>query len=152
MDTNKAKFQQACNTPFANEPLMSIVSPRGITSASDDIFSSKFIPPWDIDEEAKESIEAVTRSEAVTKGGYIDSEITIEKYKSFWSRAREATQSSLSGLHFGFYITITKNDILAKLSSQFVNLQFRTGYSSWRSRGDLNVSLQKQAGNCDQNK
>jgi len=52
----------------------------------------------------------------------------------------------MSGLHFGFYKATASVTSLAKLATQFINIPFRTGYSSWRHKGDLNVTLQKKPG------
>ena len=58
----------------------------------------------------------------------------------------------MSGLHFGFYKVTAKDDVLAKLVTQLINIPFRTGFSPWRARGDLNVSLQKKKGCYDPEK
>jgi len=85
--------------------------------------------------------------QSIKQNGAIRTQITIDEHQSYWRRAREKTQSSMSGLYFGFYKTTAKIRELANLSTQMINIPFRTGYSSWRAKGYLKVTLQKKP-NC----
>ena len=152
MKTNKAKFQQASETPFVNTYLHEVVGDMAINEESEKILCGRFITSSTDEEGVIDFIENVKRAESVERSKRIGTEISLEEHQKFWKRARESTQSSISGLHFGFYKSITKDNQLANLSRHFINIQFRNGYSSWRSRGDLNVSLQKIAGNFDPKK
>ena len=152
MKTNKEKFQQACETPFVNTYLHEVVGDMAINEESERILCGKFITSSTDEDGVADFIDNVKRAKSVERSNRINTEISLEEHQNFWKQARESTQSSMSGLHFGFYKSITKDSQLANLSRHFINIQFRNGYSSWRSRGDLNVSLQKIAGNFDPKK
>jgi len=62
-------------------------------------------------------------------------------------KAREATLSSLSAIHFGHYITGTFNPTIAVFNARLANLGFTTGYLLKRWQMGLNVMLEKMAGN-----
>jgi len=65
-----------------------------------------------------------------------------------WQRAKEATLSSPSGLHFGHYMVEgTFNPTIAVFNAQLANLRFTTRFSlKWWQTG-INVLLEKQLGN-----
>jgi len=54
---------------------------------------------------------------------------TLDEITMGWRKAREATSSSPSGLHFGHYMAGTFNPTIAIFNAQLANLGFTTGYS-----------------------
>jgi len=74
---------------------------------------------------------------------------TLDEITAGWRKAREATSSSLSGLHFGHYMAGTFNPTIAIFNAQLVNLGFTTGYSLKCWQTGLNVMLEKQKGNLN---
>ena len=141
MRTNKSKFQQAADTPFVNSPLVEDFGPRGLTVESENILTGTYSIPNDLDDGTQEFIEAVRMDMKILKSGTIQTEISEYEHKAYWKNARESTQSSMSGIHFGVYKSITKDDELLNFSTKLTNLPFRVGYSSERNRKDLNLTL-----------
>ena len=152
MKTNKNKFQRAENTPFASMPLKGIVGPRSMTRDAEKMLLGTYEIDPDVEQGTAEYIQAVKMDWKIMKKGAIETEITEEDHRVYWKKAREATQSSMSGIHFGVYKSITKDDELLRFSTKLTNLPFRVGYSSERHRKDLNVTLQKKAGCYDPEK
>jgi len=73
----------------------------------------------------------------------------IDKITAGWKKAREATSSSPSGVHFGHYMAGTFNPTIAVFNARLANLGFTTGYSLKRWKKGLNVLLEKQPGNLN---
>ena len=48
MKANEAKFRSACDTPFAVEPLKSIVGPCAMSRDSELILQGQYTPPQEI--------------------------------------------------------------------------------------------------------
>ena len=91
MATNKAKFSQANETPFNQQPLKDVVGPRGLTQESDEILRGTFVPPLGIHQGALAFITAVKMNEELMQAGPISADITAEQHSQYWSKAREAT-------------------------------------------------------------
>ena len=147
METNKVKFTQANDTPFMQDPLLNHVGLDGLTPDSDAILQGRFDIPPGVEQGAADFIHAVKMDEDLKQGGAIDPDINTEDHISYWKRARESTQSSMSGLHFGFYKATSFCSRLAHTVASFVRIPYCTGFSPWRMRGDLNVSVMKEEGN-----
>ena len=84
----------------------------------------------------------------VLQSGPIPVDITAEQHCEYRKRTREATQSSISGMHFGFYKASSKCKELAHTVAGFLRIPFCTGYSPGRFRRSFNVSIMKEENNC----
>lgn len=147
MNTNKNKFTQANETPFNQAPLKDVVGARGITHDSDLILLGQYVTPPDIHPGARDFISAVQMNNEVLASGPIPVDITAEEHMNYWRKAREATQFSISGLHFCFYKATSTCKDLAHTVSGFLRIPFCTGYSPNRFRRSLNVSIMKEENN-----
>ena len=147
MATNKAKFSQANETPFNQQPLLDIVGRNGLTTGADEILKGTAVLPPGIHQGAIDFITAVKMHPDIMKAGPIPVDITVDQHCEYWKNAREATQSSLSGMHFGFYKATAKCKMLAQTIAGFVRIPFCTGYSPKRFRKSLNVSIMKEDNN-----
>lgn len=147
MRFNKAKYQGANDTPFMKSPLFELVGLKGDTAYADEILKGTALLPSELDQSTLDFLEALKIPEAVLLEGAISPDIELEEHTKFWKRARESTQSSMSGLHFGFYKATTKVPKLARAVLDFIRYPFNTGYSPKRFQHSLNVSLQKEPGN-----
>ena len=152
MHTNKTKFQQANETPLVCHPLDKILGPNSMTIEAEGILNGSVKLTCPIHPGAEDFLMCVPMDDRIKSKGAIPCQITEQEHVRFWKKARESTQSSISGLHFGFYKTTAKIAHLARLATQFINIPFRTGYASWRHKGDLNVTLQKKEGCYDPKK
>lgn len=135
MQCNKEKFTEANETPFMQPPLLDAVGLDGLTLSSDSILRGTFPIPDGIHQGTADFIHAVKMNENLCQGGPISPDITTEEHQSYWSKARESTQSSLSGLHFGYYKATAKCSKLAQTIASFVSIPYCSGYSPWRFRG-----------------
>ena len=103
--------------------------------------------PPGIHQGAVDLIQAVKMHPDIMDTGPISADISAEQHCEYWKNAREATQSSLSGMHFGFYKATAKCKSLAQTVAGFVRIPFCTGYSPKRFRKSLHVSIMKEMNN-----
>lgn len=76
----------------------------------------------------------------------IEKHISILDFQRYWSRTKEKTSSSLSGLHFGHYKAAASSDMLSEFHAFFTEIVFRSGYSLKRWQRGLQVILEKKPG------
>ena len=146
MDTNEKKFRLACNTPFVQGQLLKDLGPCGMTRKAESVLLGTYEPPENCNQGAKKFITAVKMSEAIKSAPPISAAITPAQHTKFWRSQRESTQSSPSGLHFGFMKTTAKVPRLASTISKLVSIPYESGYSPDRWRNSINVTLMKEEG------
>ena len=146
MQTNEEKFRLACATPFVQGKLADDLGPRGLTKKAEDVLQGTYIPPPDTHLGALNFLQSVQMSDAILNAPPISSAITAAQHTTFWRNQRESTQSSPSGLHFGFMKTTAKIPRLAETISKFVSIPYESGYSPDRWRNSINVTLMKEEG------
>ena len=74
----------------------------------------------------------------------VSAAISPEEHREFWKTQRESTQSSPSGLHFGFMKTTAKDDKLCATISRLVSIPYESGYSPDRWRNCINVQVPEE--------
>ena len=137
MQTNEEKFRLACATPFVQGQLADDLGPRGLTKQSEDVLRGVYSPPSDTHIGALNFIAAVQMSEEIKAASPISAAITAEQHTKFWRSQRESTQSSPSGLHFGFMKITAKIPRLAETISKLVSIPYESGYSPERWRNSI---------------
>ena len=142
MQINKSKFQEANATPFMQDPLRLIIEPRGTTQAAEEILLGTFPFPPDLDQATIEFLEELKMPECVLDSGPIETDIFVEEHVQYWKRARESIQSSMSGMHFGFYKATASSPSLAQTVVNLVRIPLKGGFATTRQSKSLNVSLQ----------
>ena len=147
MKANEDKFRGAIGTPLTVEPLASELGLCGCTANSERILTGDFshIHPSTSDAVLK-FFTKVQLSEEVLKSPAISNEIRPIDFISTWKKQKEQTQSSLSGLHFGFFKTIIHTPILAETMAHMSSIPFQSGYAPERWKRSLNVHLLKKDG------
>ena len=84
MTANEEKFRSACDTPFAIEPLITIVGPCAMTKESDMILRGSYKYPDVIHDGAKEFIKATSMPCSIRLHDPVSPVITPGKHRSFW--------------------------------------------------------------------
>lgn len=72
--------------------------------------------------------------------------ITDEDYIRYWSRVKESTSSSASGLHFGHYKAALRFPYLIRFHAMKLQLALQTGLYFDRWANGMSVMLEKEAG------
>jgi len=139
-------FTQASTTPFLQPPLLNFFSEANVfTKAFKQVLAGTFICPPDTDPMAQRLIQAMRRPRNLP----LIAPRRWDEVTSGWSKARKATSSAPSAVHFGHYMAGTFSPMIAVFNAQLTNLGFTTGYSLKWWRTGLNVMLEKQVGNMN---
>ena len=146
METNYEKFSSAKDTPLAQEPLVSLIGATASTSTANAILQNCPVDLSMCDQFTQKFLEAACIPESMRSIPPVSAKITPEQHIQFWKSQNERTQSSKSGLHFGFFKSTAKDYTLAETISTLVSLPFETGYSPERWRQSVNVHLLKKPG------
>ena len=146
MKTNEAKFRLASSTPLAHGQLLEELGPCGMTRDAERVLKGTYVPPPNIHLGAKTFLANVCMSHAIIAAPPISAAIIADEHSHFWRSQRESTQSSPSGLHFGYMKTTAKIPRLAETISKFVSIPYESGYSPDRWRNSINVTLMKEEG------
>ena len=144
MDTISRRYRLTESTPFLQEPLRSILGLTGTSSNAMQILEGSFICPESVDEVTQTVIQLLRRPTILETP--VSSRISREDYVRYWSRAREATSSSFSGLHFGHWKAATHNEWLAETHSLFTEIVISSGTALPRWTTSLMVMLEKTPG------
>ena len=95
--------------------------------------------PETVDQHTKDLMEFLPKNSPMIKNTW-----TLEDYKSGWRIKRERTSSGDSPTHVGHYKAAIKNDHIAKVHLELMNLASITGHSFHRWRRSLDVMIPKK--------
>ena len=129
METNYDKFSAAKVTPLSQPPFLDEIGATASTPIADSILENNNYSSTIFDEYIQKFVEQCQVPEKIRSNSSVSPVITTEQHISFWNHQKEKTQSSFSGLHFGFFKTTTKVQSLASILASLVNIPFCTGYS-----------------------
>ena len=144
---NIRRFSQAQDTPFLQEPLLSAVGPVGTSMGAEEILNGTFQLPPGVDPYAAKLIPHLQRLPAVAAGRKISLTMDPEEYRKGWLKAREATASGPSRLHFGHFIANAHNKKISLFDSVMAAIPHATGLSPRRWQHGIDCELEKKAGN-----
>ena len=146
METNEKKFRSAENTPLLHGQLFQDLGQRAMTYSGDLILKGEY-DVSDKDEGVREFLTEVKIPTPILESSPIQAHISPQDHKQYWERAREATQSSISGMDFSFYKSVVQDEELNAITSTFIDIPFRSGYTPNRWRRSLNVHIMKEDNN-----
>ena len=146
MRTNYDKFSAAKETPLAQEPLLSMIGATAATPTADALLYSQPVDLSMCERYSRNFLKAAHIPESMRSSPPVSAKITTDQHIQFWKSQNEKTQSSKSGMHFGFFKSTVKDFSLAETIATLVSLPFETGYSPERWRQSVNVHLLKKPG------
>ena len=141
MDEAGRRFTQARHTPFLTPPLLEIFGETGNRKAITQVLDGRFQIPSDCDRYAAQFLAAIARPLRQSI-----SPRTPESYRQGWTKARETTSSSASGIHFGHYIAGTFNPEILLINTAMADIPLHTGFAYDRWKSGLNIMIEKAAG------
>jgi len=71
---------------------------------------------------------------------------TVPDYGKAWHHAQESTSSSLSKIHFGYYIVVCEDPELKEMGALLVAIPLLMGTTPKQWQQSINVLLEKVAG------
>jgi hypothetical protein len=116
------------------------------TETAQRILDGSFQPGVEVDDATALLLEEIGRLGCMLTNGETIIEITATEFQEYWRRAREATSSSYSGVHFGHYKAAGQTKFLSKFFAKKISLIARTGCPPTRWGVGLTVMLEKIAG------
>jgi hypothetical protein len=147
LQENERRFNQANDTPFLVPPLYDLIGPLGLGLHADAVLNGTFVAPPGTDPYAVKLLYQLQRDPAVAQAPPMPLELPLDEYVRGWQRARERTSSGPSGLHFGHYISGTKDMELAEFHRTMAHIPYLSGYSPVRWQKGIDVMLEKKKGN-----
>ena len=132
MQSNAARFCLTEDTPPLQDPLLSDLSYLGITEASKQILAGTYVCPPRVDDFTRDFLSCLQISQNIPPGDGIHTSITKDDFQRYWWKAWECTSSSVSGLHFGHYKAVARNDLLSEMHAIFTDIMVTTGFSPTR--------------------
>jgi hypothetical protein len=136
------RFNQASETSFQTEPLLSWIGNLGISPTSEQILQGVLRPPPTLDEWAAKLIPFL--KQVLSTADPID--LTPEQYAASWKRVKEKTSAGPSGLTIPHIKAHGISHLITKVDTIMANLPYRYGFSLKRSRKGLDVMLEKKPG------
>ena len=142
------RFHQAASTPFATEPLLSLMGPLGTNTGAQQILQGTFICPPDTDYWTKKLIPHL---QYIPEYRTIQSEFLLTMnptdHTIGWKKMKERTSPGYSSLSFAQFKAATLHPDLCSLDTTLANIPFYSGISPARWQQGIDVMLQKQEGN-----
>jgi len=118
----------------------------GFTPLGKSIIEGDFLPPPDISTATAALLSEIGELGKQFADNHINIEISPTEFSSIWSKAKEKTSSSMSGVHFGHYIVAAKSKFMSTVLAKKVSLIARTGSPPQRWRNVLMVMIEKKLG------
>jgi hypothetical protein len=149
LQENQQRFLQAAQTPFLQEPLLSLFGALGQKEAVGHTIEGTLEIPPNCDEYAAALLSHMVRPYPVKS---VPSLITETEFVQLWTKAKERTSSGPSSIHFGHFKAYASSAYLTRWATTMMNIPYLSGYSPNRWRRGVNVMLEKKAGVVDVDK
>jgi len=123
------RFYLAEQAPICKGPMREAFGYLATTIAARQVLEDSYNNPEWFDEVTKELCKACTRNRLVVPAHSVETTIKHEEWSSRWSKAREKTSSSESGLHFGHYKAAARSPIASHLHALKTTLALKQGFA-----------------------
>ncbi len=116
------------------------------SQVADKILASSYVYPPDFDEATRDLCMECAHIRSIVPANSVSPRITTTQWKRGWSKMREDTSSSESGLHFGHYKAGTQSWMISKFHALKATLLMKRGLVLDRWGRGLLVMLEKMFG------
>jgi hypothetical protein len=142
---NQRRFNQAANSPFLVDPLVSWVGKFGEELGTERILSNNLGDIGDkIDPHTLMLLHEMKRPTDYRTNNV---EMSYESFIQSWTKVKEHTASGKSNLHFGHFMAGCKHSQIGRIESTMANFPLRSGYSPKRWQQGIEVMLLKKKDN-----
>jgi hypothetical protein len=138
----EVQFNQAANTPFQTEPLLSDLGPLGISDTSQQILKGTYMPGNKVDEWAKWIIPFL-KQVIPTKQA---TDLTPIQYRQGWKCIKEKTSADPSGMTIRHMKVHGTSEYLTEIDCIMANLPYLYGFLPARWKRALDIMLEKKPG------
>ena len=113
------------------------------TIAARQVLAGTYSYPEEFDQATRELCEACAKIRLGIPAGSVDTKISHAEWASRWSKAKETTSSSESGLHFGHYKAAARSPLASHHHALKASLAMKRGFALSRWSRGLSVMLEK---------
>lgn len=145
-EVHRDRFRQAESAPICQAPLFGDFGYSACTQHAEDVFEGKYANIDHIDSFTRDIFLECQRIRSIVPKNATPAWVTKVDFQRYWSRAKEDTSSSESGLHFGHYIASAKSDLLSHFHAAKTSVILMRGIALSRWSRGLSVMLEKVLG------
>lgn len=146
MEELQDRFSGAEDAPISNCSITDELGEFGFTELGLRIIAGDFEAPEDMRASTARLLAAIGKVGSEHMNDNINVEMSPTDYSCTWGRATERTSSSMSNIHFGHHIALSKSKMLARSMAKKLNLHARWGSPPERWLNVLMVMLEKKMG------
>ena len=141
----RRRFTQAYNSPFVNEPLLSLVGLLGTGPAAENILNGTFQVPASVDIHTANFIQHLQKPECIAQHSLPNHGLSTESHCQGWRRMKSKIASSPFGPSIADYIAGCEDPVVAAVDATFATIPMITGYCPLAWRRALDVMIPKKA-------
>lgn len=142
LDELRKRFFQGSDTPFMQEPLLSIIGNTGTGDAAEEILQGSFDAPVNTSVHTVKLIEQLKRTRETW-----DFEIDVAEYRERWQKKNDHTAAGPSGLRFPHFKAGAQHDKIGAFEAVMTGLPFQFGFAPKRWREGAAIMIPKIEGN-----
>ena len=140
------RFHLAEQAPICQGTMREQFGYLATTIAARQVLAGTYKYPPDFDQATRELCEACARIRLGVPADSVNTTVKHGEWSQRWSKAREKTSSSESGLHFGHYKASARSPVVSHLHALKTTLALKRGFALDRWKRGLSVMLEKMYG------
>jgi len=145
LQNNKKKFEQSFHTPFYQQPLLSDMGFKGLTSKAKQVLLGVCDPPGSLPPKLKNFIQHLQIPEQ-HKRIKPTLDLSLEQYNFFWNHAKVMTSAYPDALSFATMKAGAQDGYMAEVEWLLARIPLLSGYSLKRWQNFLDVMVMKKSG------
>ena len=145
---NDRRFHQAANTDLMHPEVIKVLGHYGCSDEATNLLQTGDLGtlPEFLNDPSLAYLRECRLPYEIRRHGIFSMDFSTPSHQQGWQKMNEETSSSRSTIHFGHYITRSKDDELAAMDAAMARIPAISGYSPLRWRQGLNVVLEKKPG------
>ena len=144
----EVRFQLGHSAPITTSLLAEDLRYLSDSSIAEKIIRGEYDIPDGLDNATALLLDEIGKVGMKVIAGHKEIIISADDFIKYWTRVKENTSSSPSGLHHGHYKAAIQSEMLTRVLTQHVNVIVRSGVPPARWSVALQVMLEKIAGVC----
>jgi hypothetical protein len=145
MNSNEAKFRQSHHRPFFHDPLKREFGFKGLTPQASRVLAGVYECNETIPEAEQQLLEALAMPSTIRTSGTQSMDTSLDSYRSFWRKAKEATSSYPGAISFSTMKAGASSDLISAIECNMTRIPLRTGYSLRRWKKCMDVMILKKS-------
>ena len=143
---HRRRFYLAEEAPICRSPLREEFGYNADSEIGEEVLEGRYQFEGGFDEHTQDILEETARTRAVIPKNSVDDIIRSGCWGGFWSKAREETSSSESGLTFSHYKAGARSNLITHFHATKSSVAIKSGVGLERWSRGLSVMLQKVPG------